>query len=306
MNLFVKYEMNALTDEWTRHPFGEKRQYVICEQVREALNELKHIDDVSVSFIPNFFLKTISECNVWCYGRLSLHSHFFTMLLLSRNELEKTFLMKSPFLPRPFSGRSQSLSSSRPAIPAPPKANTPYEIPHFDFDQPEIVEGPPDVDEVNIWKTKQNKQTRHQPNSHKIYLQKWCLPLYNFLIQFFALIFGWNYCIRYTLNLFIISYLNLKNDVLQVLEEIRQKDVVEETISPVFCIQLVLNVPGAEKPREERKRHRRHKTSSPDKSGYFSLGKSDSASTRKTVQFQDMEEASGHFIGHVTGFLHRL
>lgn len=87
-----------------------------------------------------------------------------------------------------------------------------------------------------------------------------------------------------------------------MLEEIRQKDVVEETISPVFCIQLVLNVPGAEKPREERKRHRRHKTSSPDKSGYFSLGKSDSASTRKTVQFQDMEEASGHFIGHVTGF----
>ena len=87
-----------------------------------------------------------------------------------------------------------------------------------------------------------------------------------------------------------------------MLEEIRLKDVVEETISPVFSIQLVLNVPGAEKPREERKRHRRHKTSSPDKSGYFSLGKSDSASTRKTVQFQDMEEASGQFIGHVTGF----
>ena len=38
MNLFVKYEMNALTDERTWHPFREKRQYVICEQVREALN----------------------------------------------------------------------------------------------------------------------------------------------------------------------------------------------------------------------------------------------------------------------------
>lgn len=55
------------------------------------------------------------------------------------------------FVTRPFSGRSQSISSSRPNIPAPPKPDTPYEIPHFDFDQPEIVEGPPDVDEVNIF-----------------------------------------------------------------------------------------------------------------------------------------------------------
>lgn len=54
------------------------------------------------------------------------------------------------FVPRPFSGRSQSLGSSRPVIPVPPKPDTPYEIPHFDFDQPEIVEGPPDVDEVSI------------------------------------------------------------------------------------------------------------------------------------------------------------
>eukprot|EP00105_Crassostrea_gigas_P038198 XP_019922346.1 PREDICTED: dynein heavy chain 6, axonemal [Crassostrea gigas] len=118
---------------------------------------------------------------------------------------------------RPFSGRSQSLGSSRPVIPVPPKPDTPYEIPHFDFDQPEIVEGPPDVDEV--------------------------------------------------------------------LEEIRQKDVVEETIAPVFSIQLVLNVPGTEKAtREERKRHRRHKSSGK---------RTDSTSTRKTVQFQDLEEESG-------------
>jgi hypothetical protein len=75
-----------------------------------------------------------------------------------------------------------------------------------------------------------------------------------------------------------------------VLEEIRQKDVVEEIIAPVFSIQLVLNVPGTEKAIMEEKKRRRL---SKDKSGHFSMGKSDSASTRKTVQFQDVQEISG-------------
>lgn len=91
-----------------------------------------------------------------------------------------------------------------------------------------------------------------------------------------------------------ISNFDKKHFFWQVLEEIRLKDVVEETIAPVFSIQLVLNVPGTEKAnREERKRHRRHKSSG--KSGLYSGGKTDSASTRKTVQFQDLEEESGQY-----------
>lgn len=85
-------------------------------------------------------------------------------------------------------------------------------------------------------------------------------------------------------NRSLINFMRL-TFFLQVLEEIRQKDVVEETIAPVFSIQLVLNVPGTEKAtREERKRHRRHKSSGK---------RTDSTSTRKTVQFQVLEEESG-------------
>lgn len=59
-----------------------RREATVCHLwAGEGSTELRHIDDLSVSFIPNFFPKRINGCYVWCNSRLSLHSHFFTMLL---------------------------------------------------------------------------------------------------------------------------------------------------------------------------------------------------------------------------------
>lgn len=78
-------------------------------------------------------------------------------------------------------------------------------------------------------------------------------------------------------------------DIDEVLDEIRQRDVVEDVIFPVFYVDLVLNVPSAtcSVPYKESRQEARVKWSLP----------SAGSPSKKGVTFQEMSDSGmGHFI----------
>ncbi|KAL4237693.1 Dynein heavy chain 14 [Mactra antiquata] len=127
---------------------------------------------------------------------------------------------------RPMSRASSVMSK----VPPPTKDITEsgYVIPHFDFDQTELYEGPPDVDEV--------------------------------------------------------------------LEEIKQQDVVEEFSAPVFSLQLVLSVP--QDARDTRTTSADIAKTASSQSSYLKEAFLDGASNKKTVKFEDNNSESDSESGY--------